>query len=150
MAMVTRLQRPQWFPQSPPSEIQLMLRAQDRSKRPGEGTLRFTVQQLPGEMKHEFVSESLAKSGVLGLYQRWKKSRERKPDDYPECKVILIDNQGMNVLVYSFNDRSLACAVPIIRHAAGAGRLSGRPDCATASGAGPADILRLAARRTAP
>jgi hypothetical protein len=89
-----------------------MLRAQDRFKRPGEGSLRFTVQQLPGEMKHEFVSESLAKSGVLGLYQRWKKARERKPDDYPECKVILVDNQGMNVLVYSFNDQSLACGPP--------------------------------------
>lgn len=85
-----------------------MLRAQDRSRRPTEAGLRFTVQQLPGEQVHEFPSESLARSGILGLYHRWKKSRAIRLDDYPECKAALIDTQGMNVMVYAFNDRSLA------------------------------------------
>jgi hypothetical protein len=89
-----------------------MLRAQDRFRRPTEAGLRFTVQQLPGETKHEFVSESLAKSGVMGLYERWKKARGLKPQDYPECKAVLIDTQGMTVLVYAFNARALACQPP--------------------------------------
>lgn len=87
-----------------------MLRAP--TKRPGESALRYRVQLVPGDVVHEFPTENLAKSGVLGLYQRWQKSRLRKPEDHPECKALLIDNQGLNVLVYSFSDRSIACAPP--------------------------------------
>ena len=87
-----------------------MLRAHDPVKRPGEGGLRYRVQQVPGDVVHEFPSEALAKSAVLGLYQRWQKSRAFKPEDYPECKALLIDSQAMSVLIYSFNDRSIACA----------------------------------------
>lgn len=86
-----------------------MLRVPDPMKRQAE-SLRYTVQQFPGNVVHEFPSESLAKSAILGLYQRWQKARVLRPEDYPECKALLIDNQALSVLVYSFNDRSIACA----------------------------------------
>lgn len=87
-----------------------MLRAPDPTKRSVGGGLRYTVQQVPGDIVHEFPSESLAKSAVMGLYQRWQKARAFRPAEYPECKALLIDNQGLSVLVYSFNDGSIACA----------------------------------------
>ncbi len=115
--------RSHWFGSLAP-----MLRAQDRSRRPTEAGLRFTVQQLPGEQVHEFPSESLARSGILGLYHRWKKSRAIRLDDYPRMqgranRYAGDERHGLCV------QRSLAGArsAAIVRDEPGDDRLSGRP-----------------------